>query len=564
MSDAFVGQILVGKYRVERVLGQGGMGVVVEATHLQLGQRVAIKFVLPEVLHNPEIRARFLREAQAAAKLRSSHVARVLDVGTLETGSPFIVMELLEGEDLSSIVRRQGPLPVATAAAWMLEACEALAEAHAMGIVHRDLKPANLFLAFGAGGLQSIKVFDFGISKVTGAAFEASLTRTVSVLGSPGYASPEQLRATKNVDHRTDVWALGVTLYQLVSADMPFKADTLPELSIKIAIDPTPRLAPALRVPAAFEQIIRRCLEKDPAQRYPHIAALAEALGNFAPNGPAAVERVRRAGQLAGSETSETTMRGSAGQVSARTIHGRRARVVGISAAVLVAAVIIGLVTVAVRGSGEVAMHDGGTATGKVTTTASAPPDAPPAPKVVTPVVAAPDAGVAQVVVAALPDAAVTKPIKTTALPHTDALPENDNYRDLVSEARRLSRTSCASAVRVYENVIDRYPRAPDALAGLGTCLLELKDYDRAVSNFLGALAIAPRTPEALVGLGEAYQRKGNSAAAISYYKKYLEVSPRGDKAELARSNLAKLGAAAEGGKQSDDDLFGIGSGKSK
>src|SRR5262249_22048861 len=160
--------------------------------------------------------------------------------GTLETGSPFIVMELLEGEDLASIVRRFGPLPIEVASVWMLEACEALAEAHALGIIHRDLKPGNLFLAHGAGGLQSIKVFDFGISKVPTGNLEMALTRTISVMGSPGYASPEQLRATKSVDHRTDVWALGVTLYQLVSADMPWKADTLPELSIKIAVDPLP------------------------------------------------------------------------------------------------------------------------------------------------------------------------------------------------------------------------------------------------------------------------------------------------------------------------------------
>src|SRR5215475_11667882 len=195
------------------MLGQGGMGVVVQATHLQLGQRVAIKFILPEVLHNPEVRGRFLREAQAAAQLKSAHVARVVDIGTLDTGSPYIVMEYLDGEDLASILRRSGPIPIATASAWVLEACEALAEAHSLGIIHRDLKPANLFLAYGAGGLQSIKVFDFGISKVTttaGGVMEPSLTRTMSVLGSPSYASPEQLRATKSVDRRADIWALGV------------------------------------------------------------------------------------------------------------------------------------------------------------------------------------------------------------------------------------------------------------------------------------------------------------------------------------------------------------------
>jgi len=153
----------------------------------------------------------------------------VIDIGSLENGEPYMVMEYLDGENLESLLRRVGPLPVATAAAWLLQACEAVAEAHALGIIHRDLKPANLFLANGAGGLQSIKVFDFGISKIRPpSGLEPSLTSTVSVMGSPSYASPEQLRASKNVDHRADIWALGVTLYQLVSADMPWKADTLP------------------------------------------------------------------------------------------------------------------------------------------------------------------------------------------------------------------------------------------------------------------------------------------------------------------------------------------------
>ena len=568
VSDGVIGQVLVGKYRVERVLGQGGMGLVVEATHLQLGQRVAIKFVLPEVLHNPEIRGRFLREAQAAAKLRSAHVARVLDIGTLDTGSPYIVMELLEGEDLGAIVRRLGPLPIGTAAAWMLEACEALAEAHALGIVHRDLKPGNLFLAYGAGGLQSIKVFDFGISKVpTVPGMEASLTRTMSVLGSPGYASPEQLRATKNVDHRTDVWALGVTLYQLVSADMPWKADTLPELSIKIAVDPAPPLAPELRVPPGFEQIIRRCLEKDPAARFPSVSALAEALGTFAPNGPAAVDRVRRAGQAAGGGGPATTLQASAGEVAATGSSGRgrgRARAYGFAGALVLGA---GVAAIAVA-----AMRDSGTAPPPPTT--PEPPvkaelpvrpvavDAPPVETKVA-VATSPDAASAPQAVARVPDGAVAvAPVLPTTVPRIESSPESSRYRELLGEARRASGTSCASAAHIYESAIDLYPRGAEALAGLGTCLLELKDYDRAISNFRGALAASRRNPEALIGVAEAYQHKGNFDAAILHYKQYLEVAPRGDKAELARRSLAKLGAAADGTKQTDDDLFGAGSSK--
>jgi eukaryotic-like serine/threonine-protein kinase len=558
VSDAVIGQILLGKYRVERVLGQGGMGLVVEATHLQLGQRVAIKFVLPEVLHNPEVRGRFLREAQAAVRLKSAHVARVLDIGTLETGSPFIVMELLEGEDLASIVRRAGPLPVATAAAWVLEACEALAEAHALGIIHRDLKPGNLFLAYGAGGMQSIKVFDFGISKVTaGAGLELSLTRTVSVLGSPGYASPEQLRATKNVDHRTDVWALGVTLYQLVSGDMPWTADTLPELSIKIAIDPAPPLSPQLRVPAAFEQVIRRCLEKDPARRFASVAALAAALGPFAPNGRAAVDRVRSAGQVAGDASPGTTMQSSAGEVAAPGSSGRgRARMYGILGALLLGGGITAFV----------AMRDPGTTTKAPSAVDARPVIAPPAdasppPKVVTPVAVIPDAAPAPRAVVSTPDAA---PAGNTITTRPDPGREDDRYRDLLNTARRLGKSACGSTVRLYETAIDINPRGAEALAGLGTCLVELKDYDRAISNFRAALAISHRNPEALIGAAEAYQYKGNSAAAILHYKQYLEVSPRGEKAEQARRNLAKLATGTEGTKQTDDDLFGGGSNKPK
>jgi len=554
------GQILAGKYRVERVLGQGGMGIVVEAIHLQLGQRVAIKFVLPEVLHNPEIRSRFLREAQAAAQLRSAHVARVVDIGTLETGSPYIVMEYLDGEDLGSILRRVGPLPVATAAAWLLEACEALAEAHALGIIHRDLKPANLFLAYGAGGLQSIKVFDFGISKVisSGAGLEPSLTRTISVLGSPGYASPEQLRATKNVDHRTDIWALGVTLYQLVSADLPWTADTLPELSIKIAIDPPPALSPELRVPAAFERIIRRCLEKDPAQRFPNVAALAEALGAFVPDGRVAIHRVRRAGQVAGGASPGTTLGSSAAEVGTPRRSPRRAY--GIFGGLLLAAGLAALVMVIMRESSTTPKPP----SPKSDTPVVVPPPEtrPPPPQVIVPVVTpTPDAAPAPRVVAPLPDAGAPATIATTD-PRSNPGHETQGYRELLSDARRLSKTSCASAVRLYESAIDLNPRSAEALAGLGTCLLQLKDYDRAISNFRGALAISRRNPEALIGAAEAYQHKGNSAAAILHYQQYLAVSPRGDKADQARRNLARLGA--EGTKQTDDDLFGTGGSKPK
>src|ERR1019366_641727 len=189
------GDLLAGKYRVERVLGAGGMGIVVAARHEQLDQMVAIKFVRDDALDNDEAVQRFLREARAAVKLKSEHVARVLDVGKLESGAPYMVMEYLEGSDLGKVLAEQGAVDASVAADWILQACEAVAEAHAMGIVHRDLKPENLFLTNTVGGAQRIKVLDFGVSKAMGGASGelSNLTRTRAMLGSPLYMAPEQM-----------------------------------------------------------------------------------------------------------------------------------------------------------------------------------------------------------------------------------------------------------------------------------------------------------------------------------------------------------------------------------
>src|SRR5262245_36689886 len=183
-----LGAVLAGRYRIDRVLGQGGMGIVVQAMHLQLHQPVAMKLLLPEVLGNQQIVQRFLREAQAAVQLRSEHVARVIDVGTLDTGAPYMVLEYLEGADLSNVPRSQ--LSVGGGVDLMLQACEALAEAHSLGIVHRDIKPANLFITRRADGSALLKVLDFGISKTS--AMGSQLTATMAVMGTPAYMSPEQ------------------------------------------------------------------------------------------------------------------------------------------------------------------------------------------------------------------------------------------------------------------------------------------------------------------------------------------------------------------------------------
>jgi eukaryotic-like serine/threonine-protein kinase len=283
-AQASVGDVLAGKYRVDRVLGAGGMGVVVAAHHLHLDERVAIKFLLPEMLGNQDAVMRFAREARAAVKIKSEHVARVTDVGTLETGAPYMVMEYLEGNDLSALLA-SGPLPVEKSVDYLLQACEAIAEAHTLGIVHRDLKPANLFLARLPGGVQSVKVLDFGISKLTGLSASGgqdSATRTKALLGSPLYMSPEQMQSSKDVDTRSDIWALGVILYELIAGASPFMADTMPELILKImSTAPVPLRNCRPDVPDGVEAAVMRCLAKDRTERFQTVGELAGALAVF-------------------------------------------------------------------------------------------------------------------------------------------------------------------------------------------------------------------------------------------------------------------------------------------
>jgi serine/threonine-protein kinase len=299
------GDVLAGKYRIEKILGTGGMGVVVAAHHIHLDEKVAIKFLLPEALNNGEAVARFAREARSAVKIKSEHVARVIDVGTLDNGAPYMVMEFLEGGDLDAWVKQRGPLPVEQAVEFILQACEAIADAHGLGIVHRDLKPANLFCIRRSDGLLSIKVLDFGISKVTGlnaTGPDMGMTKTTSVFGSPLYMSPEQLQSARDVDSRTDIWSLGVILYELLTGKVPFAGETFPDLCIKIATQPTTPLR-NLRsdVPPGLEQAILKCLEKDRNKRYLNVAELAVALAPFAPKrARASVERISGIIQSAG------------------------------------------------------------------------------------------------------------------------------------------------------------------------------------------------------------------------------------------------------------------------
>lgn len=305
------GELLAGKYRVDEVLGEGGMGVVVAATDIQLERRVALKFLLDAYTQHPEASSRFLREARAAAKIRSEHVARVIDVGTLESGSPYMVMEYLEGSDLAAVMAASTCLSIEDATDYILQACEAIAEAHARGIVHRDLKPANLFLSREPGGTAKVKVLDFGISKTTLAGgFEPALTKTTALMGSPLYMSPEQMRSTRSVDARTDIWALGIILYELLAQTPPFTGASVPELSVKVTLDPPPPLTEIRSdVPRELEAVIFKALAKDPNERYPSVAELAIALVAFAPKqARVTVENIIRILRAAGLSTSHLSL----------------------------------------------------------------------------------------------------------------------------------------------------------------------------------------------------------------------------------------------------------------
>jgi serine/threonine-protein kinase len=272
-----IGHVFLGKYRVDAIIGHGGMGVVAECTHLQLGERVAIKMLRKDVLLDEDAVARFTREAQAAAKLKSEYVAKVTDVGRFENNVPYMVMEFLEGHDLGQLLEQRGVLPVPWATELMLQTSEALAEAHSHGIVHRDVKPTNLFVTWRPDGSALIKVLDFGISKSpTGA--DMQLTQTQSLLGTPAYMSPEQMRSARLVDTRSDIWSLGTVFYELLEGRRPFEAESFSEMCVKVAVDPP---APMVNTPPALQPVILKCLAKSPDQRYATMADLGRDLVPF-------------------------------------------------------------------------------------------------------------------------------------------------------------------------------------------------------------------------------------------------------------------------------------------
>ncbi len=319
------GTVLLDKYRIIRELGMGGMGVVLCAEHVALGTRVAMKFLLPEFAILPDAAQRFVREARAATRIRSEHVARVIDVGTLPgalaglpsprgpdgevvvdaagpPGVPFIVMEYLEGVDLGRHLKTEAKLSIHEAIDFVVQAAEALAQAHAAGVIHRDVKPANLFLSRGADGSPFVKMLDFGIAKVVEETAQQNLelTKTRAVMGSALYMSLEQMRSTKTVDYRTDIYSLGITLYELLTHTHPFMAESFSELCVKVSLDPPDpigRHRPDVTDELAC--VIAKAYARYPDDRYPTVAAFAAALAPFAATESqamiAAIQRVDRA-----------------------------------------------------------------------------------------------------------------------------------------------------------------------------------------------------------------------------------------------------------------------------
>ena len=355
------GDLLARKYRVERVLGSGAMGVVVAARHVDLGQLVAVKSLITGRAVSEEQRERFLREARAAVLLKSHHVARVLDVGTDENEAPFIVMEYLEGRDLAATLKARGQLPFEEAVEFVLQACEAVGEAHAAGIVHRDLKPANLFLTEDVSGAPCVKVLDFGISKLLGS--DVALTHESQMLGSPLYMSPEQMNTPKSVDARSDVWALGIILYQLACGKTPFHAETIQAVCAQvIGGQPTPLRSYRPDAPVGFERVIGRCITRNREERFRDVGELAAALGPYAPaHARVYVERVARVvasrGSRGGSSAeivapaltaalSMPSAASSAAPVVVRSAQRRPVPTVALIAAGLLAAGVAGLLVV--------------------------------------------------------------------------------------------------------------------------------------------------------------------------------------------------------------------------
>jgi eukaryotic-like serine/threonine-protein kinase len=297
VADVPIGELLAGRYRVERVLGCGGFGAVYMATDSVIGRNVAIKVLAQQHIHSEDTKERFLREARALAVLQGEHGAQLHDVGVLADGRPFLSMEYLQGHDLQEELRKRGPLPVIQAVRTVVDVCRGLAAAHAQGIVHRDLKPQNIFWAFRPDGTHVTKLLDFGVARVAQA---TPLTQSGAWVGTPRFMSPEQLMSPGSVDTRADIWALGVVLYEILTAKPIFDASSAAQYASKVLTErPVPLRARMHSLDAALEAVVDRCLQQEPARRFQSVVELANALlpfsGGAAPLSSAAGSSPQRA-----------------------------------------------------------------------------------------------------------------------------------------------------------------------------------------------------------------------------------------------------------------------------
>ncbi|MFO0738738.1 MAG: serine/threonine-protein kinase [Labilithrix sp.] len=355
-----IGDVIAGRFRIDRYIGIGAMGLVVEARHLELDDRVAMKFLRKAAKNQPDAVGRFAREARAAARLKSEHVATVIDVGEAADGTPYIVMEYLHGANLDDLLERQGPMPIDRSVELTIQMCEALAEAHSFGIVHRDIKPANIFLAQRSAGTSIAKLLDFGISKaaLTGEYTDIKLDaqKTSVIMGTPYYMSPEQVRSTRDVDARADIWSLGVVLFELITGQQVWRAEELGQLVPEIIASSPRRISEAMpSIDPAFDAVLSRALEPEVTRRFQTAAEFAEALLPFAP--PAArvnVDRAKSYHQQPGSERSIPLLRqstrdlGEAGRSSSNVPVPDTSRRTTIAVGAIAAFAVVGMIVLVV------------------------------------------------------------------------------------------------------------------------------------------------------------------------------------------------------------------------
>jgi predicted Ser/Thr protein kinase len=316
-----VGEVILGKYEVTRVLGRGGMGVVLAAHNRELDEPVAIKLLQPTIRHDDASIDRFKREARTAARIKDPHVVRVYDFGATDDGTPYILMEYLDGHDLAAEIRQRERLPVARAVDLVLQACEAVADAHSHGVVHRDLKPANLFLTTGSDGKDFVKVLDFGVAKSSATA-GASVTASHAIVGTPLYASPEQLAGSESVDERSDVWSLGVILYEMLTGEPPFPGETVAVVSKAALGGMFPKLSVKLAdAPEELDRAIAQTLERNLDKRLESVRAFAAAIAPFGSKAALwsleVIEHITERGARVEPEAAETLVEGPPSEVPA-------------------------------------------------------------------------------------------------------------------------------------------------------------------------------------------------------------------------------------------------------